>query len=79
MPGTIDEIVSSIWGQILGVECPRNDASFYALGGTSIMAEQIAARIEKALAIRVRGTDVLRDHELGLLLETIRAKLGRQS
>jgi acyl carrier protein len=77
MHDTIESQVTTIWAQILGVESPNASASFYELGGTSIMAEQIAARIEEALTVNVTGIDVLRDHQLGDLVRTVRAKLGR--
>jgi acyl carrier protein len=76
MHDTIELQVTSIWAQILGVEKANASASFYELGGTSIMAEQIAARIEEALAVKVTGIDVLRDHQLGDLVQTVRTKLG---
>jgi acyl carrier protein len=77
MNDTIDVDVTRIWAQILGVDSPDASASFYELGGTSIMAEQIASRIESAFGVSVTGIDVLRDHLLGDLVRTVRAKLGR--
>lgn len=72
----VEEKVVSIWEQILGVENSDADASFYALGGTSIMAEQIASRIEAEVAVPVSGLDVLRYHELGDLVRTVKDKLA---
>ena len=76
MHDVIETSVTAIWAQILGVEEPPWTASFYELGGTSIMAEQIASRIEDALAVKLTGIDVLRNHQLGDLVRTVRTKLG---
>lgn len=76
MNDPVEQTVASIWEQILGVENCGAGASFYALGGTSIMAEQIASRIEAELAVVVTGIDVLRHHELGAFVRTVKAKLA---
>ena len=77
MADSTEGTVASIWGQILGVENPLPEASFYELGGTSLMAVQIAARLAETLDIDIKSTDVLRDHELRALIRTVRAKLAR--
>ena len=77
MRDSVEEKIASIWEQILGVEECDASASFYALGGTSIMAEQIASRIETELAVLLTGIEVLRYHELGDLVRTVKAKLER--
>jgi acyl carrier protein len=76
MRDPVELAVAAIWEQILGVEGSDASASFYALGGTSIMAEQIASRIEAELAVVVSGIEVLRYHELGDLVRTVKAKLA---
>jgi thioesterase domain-containing protein len=76
MRDPVEQKVVSIWEQILGVETCDASASFYALGGTSIMAEQIASRVEAELSVPVTGIEVLRYHELGDFVRTVRAKLA---
>lgn len=76
MGDPVKQRVVSIFEQILGVEDCDERTSFYALGGTSIMAEQIASRIEAELAVPFTGIDVLRYHELGDLVRTVKGKLA---
>ncbi|MDO1486797.1 putative non-ribosomal peptide synthetase [Rhodococcus rhodochrous] len=52
----VEEIVASVFGEVLGVERVGLDDDFFALGGNSLSATQVAARIGAALdtAVPVR-------------------------
>ncbi|MEU2126069.1 amino acid adenylation domain-containing protein [Nocardia niwae] len=49
----IEEIVASVFAEVLGVERVGADDDFFALGGNSLLATQVAARIGAALETRV--------------------------
>ncbi|MGK8553745.1 non-ribosomal peptide synthase/polyketide synthase [Nocardia gipuzkoensis] len=49
----IEEIVASVFAEVLGVERVGADDDFFALGGNSLLATQVAARVGKALDTRV--------------------------
>ncbi|WP_280249305.1 amino acid adenylation domain-containing protein, partial [Nocardia abscessus] len=49
----IEEIVASVFAEVLGVERVGADDDFFALGGNSLLATQVAARIGAALDTRV--------------------------
>ncbi|WP_442944038.1 non-ribosomal peptide synthase/polyketide synthase [Nocardia sp. NBC_00508] len=49
----IEEIVASVYAEVLGVERVGADDDFFALGGNSLLATQVAARIGVALDARV--------------------------
>ncbi|MEV5653057.1 amino acid adenylation domain-containing protein, partial [Nocardia sp. NPDC052254] len=49
----IEEIVAGVFTEILGVERAGKDDDFFALGGNSLLATQVATRIGAALDARV--------------------------
>ncbi|UGT58362.1 amino acid adenylation domain-containing protein [Nocardia asteroides] len=49
----IEEIVAGVFGEVLGVERVGADDDFFALGGNSLIATQVAARLGAALSERV--------------------------
>ncbi|MGV9972077.1 non-ribosomal peptide synthase/polyketide synthase [Nocardia beijingensis] len=53
-PGTLGErAVAAVFGQVLGVDPVGSDDDFFALGGNSLVATQIAARLADALDTEV--------------------------
>ncbi|MEV5649231.1 amino acid adenylation domain-containing protein [Nocardia sp. NPDC052254] len=49
----VEEIVAGTFAEVLGIERVGLDDDFFALGGNSLLATQVAARIGAALDIRV--------------------------
>ncbi|MBO0853826.1 MAG: amino acid adenylation domain-containing protein, partial [Nocardia sp.] len=49
----IEEIVAGVYAEVLGVERVGADDDFFALGGNSLIATQVAARVGAALGTRM--------------------------
>ncbi|MBF6327637.1 amino acid adenylation domain-containing protein [Nocardia transvalensis] len=49
----IEEVVASVYADVLGVDRVGADDDFFALGGNSLLATQVAARVGAALETRV--------------------------
>ena len=52
-PAAIAEIVEEIWRDLLMVPLGEDDATFFELGGESISAVRIVARVSDALGVEV--------------------------
>ena len=70
-----ESAVRELWCEMLGVEKLDESASFIDLGGTSIAAEQLAARIADSLGIDVSGLDVLNDECYANFIERLRGQV----
>ncbi|HEX8176352.1 MAG TPA: amino acid adenylation domain-containing protein, partial [Pyrinomonadaceae bacterium] len=51
--GGIEEMVAAIWGEVLGVERVGRRSSFFGLGGHSLQAMQVVARVREAFNIEL--------------------------
>lgn len=49
--GAIEEVVAGIWGEVLRVERVQRRASFFALGGHSLQAMRVMARVREVFKI----------------------------
>jgi acyl carrier protein len=76
MATVVDTVVTGIWCEILGMEEIPESASFYALGGTSLEAEQIASRVAEALAVEMRGGDILTHGQLGEVIAVVKERMS---
>ena len=47
----VEEILAGIWEEVLGVERPGLDDSFFDLGGHSLLATQVMSRIRQAFSL----------------------------
>ena len=48
-----EELVASVWRQVLGVERVGSDENFFELGGHSLLATQVASRVRKVFGIEL--------------------------
>jgi tyrocidine synthetase III len=63
--------LAAIWSELLGVGVQSRDADFFRLGGHSLVAMRLAARIQREFAVTVSLPDFYRDGRLGLLATNI--------
>jgi amino acid adenylation domain-containing protein len=49
----VEEIVSGIWGEVLGVERPGREENFFELGGHSLLATQVVSRLRKVFEVEL--------------------------
>ncbi len=55
--GPTESAVAEIWSQVLGVDQVGRADDFYALGGDSLAAEEMLARVHDALGVSVLASD----------------------
>jgi amino acid adenylation domain-containing protein len=48
-----EELVASVWRQVLGVKRVGSDENFFELGGHSLLATQVASRVRKVFGIEI--------------------------
>jgi len=54
----IEEMLSTYWRELFGIEAVRRDENFREAGGDSIMATILANRIEGELGVRLSMEDL---------------------
>jgi amino acid adenylation domain-containing protein len=76
-PRTVtEEILAGLWSQLLAVEHVGTGDSFFELGGQSILAMQLLARINDAFDVEVPLATLFDAPTLGVLAAAIDAALG---
>jgi amino acid adenylation domain-containing protein len=56
--GPFEELIANVWSEVLGREQVSADDDFFALGGHSIVALRVIARLKKELGLAVRTRKV---------------------
>ena len=51
--GWLEELVASVWKEVLGVEEIGKESNFFELGGHSLLATQVASRLRKAMGFQL--------------------------
>jgi amino acid adenylation domain-containing protein len=69
--GEIESIVAGIWAEVLKVEQVGRGDNFFALGGRSLLAVQVAARVRRALDVELTIQDIFEHSTLSSLAEQI--------
>ncbi len=72
----VNTLVTDIWCEILGVETVQANESFFDLAGTSLAAEQIAARIGDSLAVTIDGSDIMRSRTLSNVVSFVVSRVA---
>ncbi|MGW0180939.1 amino acid adenylation domain-containing protein, partial [Nocardia sp. NPDC003345] len=73
----VEEIVAGVFADVLGVERVGADDDFFALGGNSLVATQVAARIGQALDIQVPVRVVFESSTVAALAAAAETATGR--
>ena len=78
--GRVEQIVASVWHEVLERADIRPDDDFFALGGDSLHAVRIVARVEEALETELSVRVVLESRTLRGMTEQVQHVLAaRQS
>jgi acyl carrier protein len=64
--------VAAVWRELLGVAAVRDGDNFFDLGGNSLLAVQIAARVQARLGVEVEPADVLLAETFADLVDRLR-------
>jgi acyl carrier protein len=79
MSTDVQIIVSEVFHEVLGIEDIEPSTSFVDLGGVSLEAEQIAARLSETLNIRLTAADVMARETLREVGKLVAERLGIQT
>nr|WP_302071611.1 non-ribosomal peptide synthetase [Rhodococcus ruber] len=72
----VEEIVASVFAEVLGVGRLGADDDFFALGGNSLVATQVVARLGAALDTRVPVRELFEASTVGELAARLEAHVG---
>ena len=73
VPPSADELIASIWCELLGLDKVDPDDDFYDLGGNSLLATQVAARLRRAFGIELSVQVVFEETTVESLARRIEA------
>ncbi|MEU3574413.1 phosphopantetheine-binding protein, partial [Kitasatospora sp. NPDC036755] len=79
--GEIEELIAQVWAEVLGRERIGADDDFFALGGHSLMALRVVARIKRVLGLSVPTRQVYRHprlRDLAQHVEFVRRDAGAE-
>lgn len=58
--GLVEELIAAVWTDVLSMDRVRLDDDFFALGGHSLAALRVAARVCKQLGVTLSTRDIYR-------------------
>jgi len=76
--GEVEERLAGMWRRLLGFAVTDADASFFSLGGNSIMAIRLAAMIEKELGARVPVNELFTHASIARLAALLAGRTAAQ-
>ncbi|MFI6509059.1 phosphopantetheine-binding protein [Streptosporangium sp. NPDC050855] len=74
----IERRVERIWKDVLGVAEFPSDATFFELGGQSVSAVRIIARIEEEIGVTIDMGDLFEDPDLATFVRDVAARAPRE-
>ena len=75
----IEEIVSDVWAEVLGLPEVRNGEDFFALGGHSLLAIRVISRLQERLGVELSLRSVFRHPTVAALAIEIERQLAAWS
>ncbi|WP_328457314.1 non-ribosomal peptide synthetase [Amycolatopsis sp. NBC_00438] len=71
--GPVEELIADVWSEVLGRDGVGADDDFFALGGHSLVALRVVARLKKNFGVPVSTKDVYRHPRLADLAKHVAA------
>ncbi|WP_031373871.1 non-ribosomal peptide synthetase [Lysobacter antibioticus] len=76
--GEVEETIATIWQELLGLEQVGRHDHFFEVGGHSLLAVQVMARVREAFAVDVPVAELFKSPEVALLARVVLvASVGR--
>jgi acyl carrier protein len=72
----VEEAIAQIWSEVLGVERIGVEDDFFAIGGHSLRATQVLARIERTFEVRVPLRTLFEAPTVAALAAHVEAEAG---
>lgn len=69
--GELEEALSNIWSDLIGVKKISRDTDFFEIGGHSLLATQVITRIKQDLGYDLKLDEIFRTPKLSSLAKTI--------
>ena len=77
--GVVEQTLAAIWKQLLGMDVCDAEASFFSMGGHSIMAVRLVAMIEKELRVHIAVNELMAHSSIARLAELVEGKAGARN
>ena len=71
--GPVEEVLASIWTELLNVDQVGRDSNFFELGGHSLLATQVVSRVLDLLSVRIQVRQIFQTPTIAELSEAILA------
>ncbi len=71
--GPLETALATLWAEVLGLPTVGRNAHFFALGGSSLLAMQMIARLRRELALQATLADLFEAPELAALAQRLEA------
>ncbi|HEX6376100.1 MAG TPA: amino acid adenylation domain-containing protein [Allosphingosinicella sp.] len=76
---TAEQLIARIWSSVLGVEEVRRNDNFFDIGGHSLLAMRMMARVRKQLGVDLPLVTVFENPVLGELAREVEAAMRRET
>ena len=75
--GAVEELIAGVWSEVLGRDRVSADDNFFALGGHSLVALRVVARIKRGFGVPIATQDVYRHPTLSDLARHVESLAAR--
>lgn len=77
LEGEVEELVGEIFAAVLGVSVPSRDSNFFALGGDSLIGQQVISRLNSQLPLDLPVTLLFRHPTPRMLAADLEGRIDR--